>query len=67
MEPGPKTCWLAVCLAAAPAAFAAELGPGVEEVQRCIERNLPEHSSRLSVVFERRDRAGNERRIDTTV
>lgn len=67
MEPGPKACWLAVCLAVAPAAFAAELGPGVEEVQRCIERNLPERSSRQSVVFERRDRAGNERRIDTTV
>lgn len=67
MEPGPKACWLTVWLALAPAAFAAELGPGVEEVQRCIERNLPERSSRQSVVFERRDRAGNERRIDTTV
>ena len=28
MEPGPKACWLAVALVAAPAAFAAELGPG---------------------------------------
>jgi hypothetical protein len=51
----------------APAAFAAELGPGVEEVQRCMERNLPERTARQKVVFERRDRAGNERRIDTTV
>lgn len=67
MEPGPKACWLAVCLAVAPAAFAAELGPGVEEVQRCMERNLPERTARQKVVFERRDRAGNERRIDTTV
>jgi len=62
-----KACWLVVWLAVAPAAFAAELGPGVEEVKRCVERNLPEHSSRQSVVFERRDRAGNERRIEATV
>jgi hypothetical protein len=54
-------------LAGAPTAFAAELGPGVDEVQRCIERNLPEHSSRQSVVFEQRDRAGNERRFEAEV
>jgi Outer membrane lipoprotein-sorting protein len=62
-----KVCWLAAALAAAHAAFAADLGPGVQEVQRCIERNLPEHSSRQAVVLERRDRAGNERRLEATV
>jgi hypothetical protein len=32
-----------------------------------MERNLPERTARQKVAFERRDRAGNERRIDTTV
>jgi Outer membrane lipoprotein-sorting protein len=57
---------LAAALAAG-AASAAELGPGAEEVQRCMERNLPERTARQSVVFVRRDRAGNERRIDATI
>ena len=43
------------------------LGPGVEEVQRCVERNLPQRSARQEVVLERRDRAGNERRLEATV
>jgi outer membrane lipoprotein-sorting protein len=59
-------CCLAACLGAAPV-FAAELDPAVEEVQRCVEHNLPEHSSRQSVLLERRDRAGNERRLQATV
>jgi hypothetical protein len=49
---------------ATPAGAAGQLGAGVEEVQRCIERNLPERSSRQSVEFEREDRAGNRRRIE---
>jgi outer membrane lipoprotein-sorting protein len=63
----PALCCLLAWLATASASLASELGPGVEEVQRCIERNLPEHSSRQSVVFERRDRAGNERRFEARV
>ena len=60
-------CWLAAGLAAVPAASALELGPGVDEVQRCMERNLPERSARQLVTLERRDRAGNERRLEATV
>jgi len=56
----------AACLGAVPA-FATELGKGVEEVQRCMDHNLPEHSSRQAVLLERRDRAGNERRLEATV
>jgi hypothetical protein len=60
-------CWLFAWLLATPASAASELGAGVEEVQRCIERNLPERSSRQSVEFVRRDRAGNQRRIEASV
>jgi len=66
VRPGPACC-LVAWLAGAPAALAAELGPGAEEVQRCVDRNLPERTARQTVVFVRRDRAGNERRIDATV
>ena len=66
LKSGSLACCLAVCLGAAPA-LSAELGPGVEEVQRCMERNLPEHSSRQAVRLERRDRAGNEHRLEATV
>jgi outer membrane lipoprotein-sorting protein len=53
-------------LAGAPVA-AAELGPGVEEVQRCTQKNQPQHAARQHVAFERHDRAGNVRRFDATV
>jgi outer membrane lipoprotein-sorting protein len=56
-----------VWLVATPAALAAEFGPGAEEVQRCVERNFPERSSRQSLRFERRDRAGNQRSIEARV
>ena len=59
-------CLFASLLATAASAFT-ELGEGVEAVQRCIERNQPERSSRQSVEFERRDRAGNERRIEARI
>lgn len=64
MRSGFGQCCFWVWLAATPAAGATEFGPGAEEVQRCIERNLPERSSRQSLRFERRDRAGNQRGID---
>ena len=67
MKYRPELCCLLAWLAAAPAALASELGPGVEEVQRCVERNLPERSSRQSVEFERQDRAGNKRRIEARI
>jgi outer membrane lipoprotein-sorting protein len=60
-------CWCLAACFGAPQVFAADLGPGVEAVQRCIEQNLPAHSSRQQVVFERGDRAGNERRFEATI
>ena len=62
-----ELCCLFAWVAGTPAGFAAELGPGVAEIQRCIELNLPEHSSRQSLQFERTDRAGNRRRIEAQV
>jgi len=67
MRPALALGFVVAWLAGAPTVLAAELGPGVDEVQRCIERNLPEHSSRQSVVFEQRDRVGNERRFEAEV
>jgi hypothetical protein len=67
MRTSPRlVCGALVWLALGPAS-AAQLGPGVEEVQRCIEANLPERTARQHVLLERRDRAGNERRIEAVV
>jgi outer membrane lipoprotein-sorting protein len=49
------------------AAGSAELGAGVEEIQRCAEKNLPARTARQEVVFERRDRAGDTRRMSAVV
>ena len=61
----PGLCILA--LLAGARAQATEFGPGAEEVQRCAEKNMPERTARQRVEFERRDRAGNVRRMEATV
>lgn len=58
---------LVAALLAAPSNSAVEVGAGVDEVQECVRRNLPERTARQSVVLERRDRAGDTRRLDATI
>jgi hypothetical protein len=53
----PAGLVVAAALAAAPA-FAQELGPGVAEVQACVEKNLTARSVEQSLVLETRDAAG---------
>jgi hypothetical protein len=57
---------VAAALAAAPA-FAQELGPGVAEVQACVEKNLTAKSVEQSLVLETRDAGGSTQRIEATL
>jgi hypothetical protein len=54
---------LAAALALAGPAPATELAAGVEEIQACVEKNLPAHSADQDLVLERKDRTGESQRI----
>jgi hypothetical protein len=59
---------LALLLVAAPAApcLAQELGPGVQEVRDCMQKNVP-RSVRHRVALEKTDRTGSTRRLEATI
>lgn len=62
--------WAALALAtawAAAPALAQERGPGVAELQACIEKNLPAKSVEQSLVLETRDAAGSTQRLAATL
>lgn len=58
-------CPLGVALGITASAGAQELGPGVQEVRDCVERNAP-RMGRQTLRFERTDRGGASRRLDLT-
>lgn len=57
--------WLALVAAPASRGRAQEMGPGVQEVRDCVERNLPK-SGRQLVRLERSDPAGKMRSLEAT-
>ena len=58
---------LAFVLAAPDGIGTQELGPGVEEVQKCAERNAPETTARQQIVLVRESRGGESLALHATV
>lgn len=58
-------CGLGSVLGLAPAGGAQELGPGVQEVRDCVEKNAP-RAGRQQLRLERTDRGGARRSLEAT-
>lgn len=65
------TAWtvalLAWALAAPEGLGTQELGPGVEDVQKCVERNEPKTSARQKIVLARKDASGESLELHATL
>jgi outer membrane lipoprotein-sorting protein len=59
----PPALALALLLALPAPGRGEELAPGVEEVRRCMQRNLPEQSARQRVALQRTTRSGDSLRL----